>query len=146
MSGSNVWQWFAAALVHDLGKTVLDASGQWTDHELLDKKPFGSRLPATIVDKAKIHGDLQGLRAGSYPPEAVALIMADGFQQAMAQATERPPELQQHPAFYPYYGTSEPGYDQHKVQPLVSRIAATLSKSPSLKSPLELKKVLTHSR
>jgi len=144
MSTSPIWEWFAAALVHDLGKVVLNKDGSWEHHERLDEKYFGKQLPAGIVDKAKIHHDREGLRAGSHPPEGAALIMADGFQQAMAKVTERPDELRQHPAFYPYYGTAEPGYDQHKVQPLISHITAALAKPPSLKNLLELQEKLIH--
>jgi len=149
LSKSNVWQWFAAALVHDLGKVVLDASGQWTDHEQLDKKPFGRLLPESIVDKAKIHHASVDLQAGSHSAEALALIMVDGFQQAMGKVPRGPARLQQHPAFYPYYGSVETGYDQHKVQPLTSRITSTLQEWPSLedlslKHLLELQEELTH--
>jgi len=149
MSTSSIWEWFAAALLHDLGKTVLDASGQFTYHEQLDKKPFGKLLPASIVDKAKIHHDPVDLQAGSHSAEELALIMVDGFQQAMGQVPRGPDELRQHPAFYPYYGLVETGYDQYKVQPLVSRITGVLQKWPSLedlsvKHLLELQKELTH--
>jgi len=149
LSKSNVWEWFAAALIHDLGKTVLDASGQFTDHERLDKKPFGELLPVNIVDKAKIHHDPVDLQAGSHSAEELALIMVDGFQQAMGQVPRGPDELRQHPAFYPYYGPVEIGYDQYKVQPLISRITGALQKWPpfedlSLKHLLDLQKELTH--
>ena len=57
-------------------------------------------------------------------------LLKDLIEQAMAQAMERPDELKHHPAFYPYYGVAEPGYDQHKVQPLISRITSVLSERP----------------
>ncbi|MBM3299652.1 MAG: hypothetical protein FJY85_06840, partial [Deltaproteobacteria bacterium] len=149
MSTSPIWEWFAAALVHDLGKTVLDASGQWTDHEKLDEKPFGKLLPPSIVEKAKIHHAAVDLEAGSHSAEERALIMVDGFQQAMGQVPRGPDELRQHPAFYPYYGLVETGYDQYNVQPLISRITGMLRERPfmeelSLKDLLELQKKLTH--
>ena len=149
MSKSNVWQWFAAALVHDLGKIVLDASGQWTDHEQLGKKPFGSRLRADIVSRAKIHHDNVDFEAGSHSPEAVALIMADRLQKAMhrtehLEKDERLSKLQQHPAFYPYYARVEEGYDQAKVAPIIDRLTSAASKQPSLRNLLALQNELSH--
>jgi len=144
MEANEIREWFAAALVHDLGKIVLNKAGSWEHHERLDEKPFGGRLPASIVDKAKIHHDLVDLDARSHSPQALALIMVDGFQQAMAQVPRGPDELRQYPAFYPYYGPVEPRYDQHKVQTLISHVTSAVSKSSSMKGLLELQGELTH--
>ncbi|MBC8450283.1 MAG: hypothetical protein H8D78_21325 [Chloroflexi bacterium] len=144
MSTSPIWEWFAAAMLHDLGKTVLDTSGQWADHEELDKKPFGDLLPPSIVEKAKIHHAAVDLEAGSHSAEERALIMVDGFQQAMGQVARGPDELRQRPAFYPYYGSDETGYDQYKVQPLVARITNAAPQASSLRGLLALQKELTH--
>lgn len=144
MSESKVWEWFAAALVHDLGKTNLNKDGFWEAHEHLERTPFAEVLPADLMKRAGQHHDKVDLEARSHSPEAMALIMADGFHQAMAQVPQGPDELRQHPAFYPYYGPVEQGHDQHKVQPLISRITSVLSESPSLENLMKLQKELTH--
>jgi len=148
MSTSPIWEWFAAALVHDLGKVVLNKSGFWEGHERLDEKSFGHLLPTSIVDKAKIHGDLAGLQAGSRSPEGAALIMADGLQKAMHRSDlerdERLSKLKQHPAFYPYYGRIEEGYDQAKVTPIIERLTSAASRPASLSNLLRLQDELAH--
>ncbi len=149
MSTSSIWEWFATALVHDLGKTVLDESGQWTDHEQLDKKPFGSWLPTDIVSRVRLHHDNVDFEASSHSPEAVALIMADRFQKAMHQTEhlekdERLSRLQQHPAFYPYYGRVEEGYNQAKAAPIIDNLTRAASKQASLRNLLELQEGLLH--
>lgn len=149
MSESPIWEWFAAALVHDLGKIVLNKDGFWEQHERLEEKPFGKRLPASIVDKAKIHGDLEGLRAGLHSSEGAALIMADGLQKAMHQTghletDERLSKLQQHPAFYPYYGRIEEGYNEAKAAPIIDHLTSAASKPASLSNLLRLQEELSH--
>jgi hypothetical protein len=148
MSASPIWEWFAAALVHDLGKAVLNEDGFWEGHERLDEKPFGHLLPVGIVDKAKIHGDLAGLQAGLYPSEGAALIMADGLQKAMHRSDlerdERLGKSKQHPAFYPYYGRIEEGYDQARVAPIIEHLISAASRPASLSNLLRLQDELAH--
>lgn len=31
---TEIWEWFAAATLHDLGKTVIDANGSWQQKAL----------------------------------------------------------------------------------------------------------------
>jgi len=149
MEANEIREWFAAALVHDLGKIVLNKAGSWEHHERLDEKPFGSRLPATIVSKVRIHHDNVDFEAGSHSPEAVALIMADRFQKAMHQTeylekNERLSKLKQHPAFYPYYARVEEGYNQAKVTPIIDHITSAASKRASLSNLLRLQDELSH--
>ena len=120
---SGVWDWFAAALVHDLGKTNLNQAGTFEAHHDLTRTPFGSELPGDLVERVALHHDEVDFEGVSHAPGAVALIMADRFQKAMHQTEgwehdERLSKLTHHPAFYPFYGLPEEGWDQHESQVL----------------------------
>jgi hypothetical protein len=148
METTQIWEWFASALVHDLGKTSLNQAGTWEVHHDLARTPFGEQLPANIVQHVAQHHDEVDFEAGSHTPRAVALIMADRFQKAMHQTEdweqdERLSKLTHHPAFYPFYGSPEEGWDQHKAQVLGLRIQEALKKKLSLCHLLELQAQVT---
>ena len=148
METTQIWEWFAAALLHDLGKTKLNQAGMWETHHDLARTPFGGQLPVDIVQLVAQHHDEVDFKAKSHTPEAVALIMADRFQKAMHQTEgweqdERLSKLRHHPAFYPFYGLPEEGWDQHKSQVLGSRIQEILKRKLSLRNLLALQDQVT---
>lgn len=143
LSESKVWEWFAAALVHDLGKTNLNKDGFWEAHEHLERTPFAEVLPADLMKRASQHHDKVDLAARSHSPEAMSLIMADGFQKGMhgTEDLEKDPrlgKLTRYPAFYPYYGTIEEGWNRSKSAGLIAEIKQVLSEGVDLAQLLAL--------
>jgi hypothetical protein len=90
---TDVWEWFAAALIHDLGKTILNSQGKWTRlHHKLDvtRSPmledkaqlfdFESLLGTGILGKVESHHDRID---ASSSLGLVATVVADRTQKAM---------------------------------------------------------------
>jgi len=138
---------FAAAMLHDLGKVVLNEAGSWKKHPNLRGK-FGGALDASpLLDLiSQHHGSLD---PNNLPPvEAVLLTMADGFHKSMHQKgdIEGNPafrQLAQEPSFYPYFGQPVDGWDWHSATgQIVTRIEPMLSRKLNMKQLLEIQGVL----
>lgn len=158
MSTFQTWDWFAVALLHDIGKITLNKGGTWEDHEDLSKFLDAEKYPSylsqaqidfctllgqDIVDYIKVHHDeLTESR------EAQALLMADRFQKAMhgiSEIKDDDPQfspLQTNPGFYPYYGQPRtrwwPDDSAHQTLKMVSDLSKMIQgkKPPGLKSLL----------
>lgn len=141
---AEVFNWFAAAYLHDLGKTNISSQGFFqAHHERLQGGPFESLLPADMIALIAKHHDPVDIKGGTQRPEEMALIIADRFQKAMhgAEDLEKDPRLEplkKHPAYYPYYGTVEDGWDQGKAAGLVLGIRQALSKGINLANLMDL--------
>jgi len=152
-----IWKWFQAAILHDLGKTILNAhNGQWERHEDLSK-PLSARDYPDLVgfeaDLADVLGDIierikahHGVKPSQLTKESAALIMADGFHKAMhriedIEEDKRFSHLQQNPSFYPYYGSPREGWDAASSAILARRAINELrGKRLKLKDLLEVQK------
>lgn len=152
-----IWDWFQAAMLHDLGKTVLNKlNGQWEKHEDLSKPLPRSEYPdltgfeaelatalGDLVDRIKTH---HGVEPSLLTREIAALIMADGFQKAMHQIEDiegdtRFGHLNSNPSFYPYYGSPQERWDAASAATLASRAIAKLKgKRLNLKALLGVQK------
>jgi len=131
METTEIWEWFAAALLHDLGKTILNEQGVFSKHWELDVrrspalKPeaerfnFDALLGAGIAAKVRAHHD--HISAGS-DPALVAMVIADRVQKAMhvvrneegkviTDKTDPYQVLINRPPFYPYYGEPILGWE-----------------------------------
>ena len=165
-----MWQWFKAALLHDIGKTVLNSTGWWSRHEALDKPLSAADYPTLVgqggVDFVKLLGrpmvdQIAGHHRGPSPERSTvenALVMADRLQKAMYQSMTKDggiledaiksvcPNARLTPPFYPYYGKplawTEAG-SANLVLSLVSRMSAWQQR-PTLRQILDLQKELLH--
>jgi len=145
---SEVWKWFVAAYLHDLGKTNLNEQGVWENHEHLERTPFAELLPPDLMAKISKHHDKIDIHNGSQSLEDIALIMADKCQKAMhgtedLEKDNRLGKLRHHPAFYPYYGQIEEGWNHVKAAGLIEQIKQVLKKGRSLARLLDLDDKIT---
>lgn len=143
---SSKWHGFVAAMLHDIGKLVLDQSGQWAHHEDLNDeekvsllqqvtgaKSFQELLGDEIVDLIKNHHE--ALCAGA-SAERVAIKCADAISKAIHQVPE-PKEsdpfkikfdrLKSNLQFYPYYGRPQ-RWDKHSAEGLFRKVVVELQK------------------
>jgi len=139
------WEWFAAAMLHDLGKTILDAQDQWRQKQLdtslnPELKPgeidLGQLLGQGV--KSKIEQHHGHITATTTPPQA-ALVLADYIQKAMYAMRDVTGRLvtddrgnieyvgfNQQPPFYSYYGKIVPGWDHKSAADLLRGIKRIL--------------------
>lgn len=142
-NGTEIFNWFAAAYLHDLGKANINPQGVWQNHKKLQGGPFESLLPPDMIALIAKHHDPIDFDSGTQRQEEMALIMADRFQKGMHGAEDlerdkRLDPLKKYPAFYPYYGTVEDGWDQGKAAGLILGIRQVLNKGINLPNLMEL--------
>lgn len=142
-NGTEIFNWFVAAWLHDLGKTNITSEGVWQNHKNLRGSQFESLLSPGLIEFIAKHHDQIDFEGGTQRPEEIALIMADKFQKGMHGAEDlecdtRLNPLKKHPAFYPYYGTVEEGWDQSKASGLIAGIRQVLNKGLKLANLIEL--------
>jgi len=146
MEMTQIWEWFAAALLHDLGKTILNEHGVWGKHEELDVrhspalKPeagrfdFDALLSPGIAAKVRAHGD--DIAADS-DPALVATVIADRVQKAMHVVRNEEGEvikdrtdpyqvLSNNPPFYPYYGEPVLGWESETAADVLRNVVSDL--------------------
>jgi hypothetical protein len=146
LSESNVWEWFAAALLHDLGKTILDKQGVSSKHEELDvsRSPaleseaerfdFDALLSPGIAAKVRAHHDRI---AADSEMALVATVIADRVQKAMHVVRNEEGEvikdrtdpyqvLRNNPPFYPYYGESVLGWESKTAADVLRNVVSDL--------------------
>lgn len=165
---NDLMQWFLAAMLHDLGKTLISTRGWWDAHANLEKAQSGSvsfadLLAPELMTRINMHetrDDANNRR--EFPrgtPEASALVMADQLQKAMYESmTKSGGTLERlvgetffnahlNPPFLPYYGQPIT-WNQPRAEELARQIAETMrqwNKQPTLRDVLALEKKLVHS-
>ena len=156
MEQNKLFDGFIAAMVHDIGKIILDKDGRWGQHELINPKnnpflidteiDFKKLLGEDIFDIAIKHGDPPEISAPNLQEakvilkekmdknetnlEEIALMMADRLQKAMYLARKpTDPNLSKtmnNPRYIPYYGHDEQ-WEMGRSEAEVRRIANELS-------------------
>lgn len=130
----DLMDWFRTALLHDVGKIVLDRSGQWTKHNDLRKSLLRSSYPTlsenppdfvallgdTLVDQILAQSEPNPRDSATLTDSgALAVHIADAVHKAMhrmideqgasLESDPRLSHLQASPSFYPYYGEAVKG-------------------------------------
>lgn len=163
----DLMQWFLAAMLHDLGKTLISSRGWWDSHANLGKAQSGkvsfvNLLTPEMIARISTHEtrDDDGNRR-KFPrdtPEESALVMADQLQKAMYEAEKDGDILENHvagvfpkarfnPPFLPYYGQPIV-WTQAYAEQWARQIVETMrgwNQQPTLADVLALEKFLVHS-
>ena len=124
MSNHQLWNGFVAAMLHDIGKVVLNKAGNWEYHEDLDHPEkikllreatglasFRDLLGNEVVDLIKAHhGYAERFDLSEMSAESLALSLADRIESAMYQPEKREEfesaefqRLRSRLQFYPFY-------------------------------------------
>ena len=124
MDNHQLWNGFVAAMLHDIGKVILNDAGNWGQHQDLDHPEkikllqeatglasFRDLLGDGVVDLIKAHhGYEKRFDLGEISAESLALSIADKIESAMYQPKEREKfegkefqRLRSHLQFYPFY-------------------------------------------
>jgi hypothetical protein len=125
MDDHQLWNGFVAAMLHDIGKVILNEAGSWGHHEDLDHPEkikllreatglasFRDLLGEEVVDLIKAHhGYEKRFELSEMSAESLALSVADRIESAMYQIDEKREEfkskefqrLRSRLQFYPFY-------------------------------------------
>lgn len=141
-------QWLIGALLHDIGKVQINASGRWSRHELL-REPLrsvvGEELAAIIATHHK-----GSPRSG--PFRRRSLILADRLQKSIAMAIPFEADdryIETLKALWPPIGAPLYGapvvWTAARAQKLADRIAAELScdQTPGVAAALDVQDLMT---
>ncbi len=135
MTDGKLWDGFAAALLHDLGKTILDDQGVWSRHQEKVDADFieilGDRIYKLILGH---HPSREKILADT---SEIALVLADRIQKAMYQirnvqgdiVKDRDPKYQSlihFPPFYPYYGDKIPKWNKDDASKIYGEVKSRL--------------------
>ena len=140
MEATEIWEWFAAALLHDLGKTILDEEGKWgrgREHARLDvtRSPalesevarfdFDALLSPDIAAKVQAHHDHITTDSDL---ALVAMVIADRVQKAMHGIPQGKgaQELKKKPPFNPYYGELVVGWESETAADVLWDVVSDL--------------------
>jgi len=146
MEMTQIWEWFAAALLHDLGKTILNEHGVWGKHWELDMRHsptleseaerfnFDALLSPGIAAKVRAHHDRI---AADSEMALVATVIADRVQKAMhvirneegeviTDKTKPYDVLLYWPPFYPYYGEPVLGWESETAADVLRDVVSDL--------------------
>lgn len=165
-------EWFLAAMLHDIGKTLISPRGWWDSHANLQNAQsggvgFADLLTSEMIARISTHEthdeDVKGKRKQrKFPRDTIeesALVMADQLQKAMYESmtksggtlerlvTENFSSAHLNPKFFPYYGQPIT-WEQKRSEKFAAEIAAIMrqwKKQPTLSDVLALEKKLVHS-
>ncbi len=167
MATGSVMDWFLAAMIHDIGKTLITQDGWWKDHGNLKRAQsngisFSGLLTLEMIERIRAHE----WKPPQTDPKANALIMADRLQKAMYESLAEDREIvaeeeetledriiqifdksHLNPPFFPYYG-QQITWTPERSAALASEIAGEMqqwNKEPTLRNVLALEKKLVHS-
>ncbi len=130
---NEAWEWFAATMMHDLGKTIIDKDGVFHQETLdpsqnpalkLGEIDFDAFLRPGVVSKISASHGVDVNR----PIGQVALVIADRVQKVMHRMTDAKrgliddergnkdyAALKNYPVFYPYYGHPKKRVDSNSA-------------------------------